>query len=158
MQEIFNFIGDVIARAEFWALSTTGFGVTTLVSLLWNNRTQASLLGQKVIVEGLKKAVTEEINKVSEVQAIVSKQAAMNLELKEAVQVLNANIYILAQAANIGVDNKELIAKNYAKIASALPEVTKLTAEASTTIAETSTKLAELEEQSGLDELIAQVK
>jgi hypothetical protein len=157
MEAIFQFIGNIVQQAEFWAVSTTGFGIVSVVSLLWNNKTNLTMLGQKVAVEGLKKALSEEVSNTSKLSGTVLKQAQTIEDMSKAIQVLNANIYILSQAANIGVDNKQLIQKNYSSIAPVLPEVKVESNIISNNVEQLSAQLKVVEQNSSLEDLLKKI-
>jgi hypothetical protein len=133
MTEIFDMITQLAGQAETWLISTTGFGIAAVVSLLWNNRTQWRLVGQSAILDGIKKELikNEEINGDSTKK--IQSQMDMIKELAKTIKVLNDNIFILTQAANIGVENKTLIAKNYTSVSTEAPKV--VLKEAETTVA-----------------------
>jgi len=133
MTEIFDMITQLAGQAETWLISTTGFGIAAVVSLLWNNRTQWRLVGQSALLDGIKKELikNEEIN--SDSTKKIQSQMDMIKELAKTIKVLNDNIFILTQAANIGVENKTLIAKNYTSVSTEAPKV--VLKEAETTVA-----------------------
>jgi len=158
MNEIFEFVGSVIQQAEFWALSTTGFGLVSVVSMVWNSRTKMSLLGQKVIIEGLKKTLTDEVSNTTVMSKTMLSQASLIEKQSKAIEILNANLFILSQAANIGADNKTLILKNYQLLTTETPVVKVEQTVVSNELELAKAELKTIEEQSSLDELIEQVK
>jgi len=158
MKEVFDFVGSVIQQAEFWALSTTGFGLVSVVSMVWNSRTKVSLLGQKVIIEGLKKTLADEVSNTTTMSKTMLSQASLIEKQSKAIEILNANLFILSQAANIGSDNKALILKNYQLLTSETPVVKVEQTVVSNELELAKAQLNTIEEQSSLDELIEQVK
>jgi hypothetical protein len=133
MTEIFDMITQLAGQAETWLVTTTGFGIAAVVSLLWNNRTQLKLIAQSSILNGIKAEIvkSEEIN--SDSTKKIQAQMDMIKDLAKTLKVLNDNIFILTQAANIGVENKTLIAKNYTTVSAEAPKV--VLKEAETTVA-----------------------
>lgn len=158
MQDVINFVGSLLEQAEFWAVSTTGFGLTAVVSLLWNNRTNLTLLGQKTIIDGLKKQLESEVTQQAQLVKMMSEQSLLLEKQKEQIHVLNSNIYILSQAANIGVDNKQLIAKNFQIVSAQLPQVKQQENVVSKVVKEVVEKIEAVASKSTLDELISKVK
>ena len=67
---------------------------------------------------------------------------------------MNDNLFILTQSANIGVENKEAIRKNYLSMNSSLPVVVEVVEQAKTIITDISDEIKEIKKQSKLDELI----
>jgi len=156
MTEIFDMIAVLASQAETWLVTTTGFGIAAVVSLLWNNRTQLKLIGQSALLDGIKKEIikSEEIN--GESTKKIQAQMDMIKELAKTLKVLNDNIFILTQAANIGVENKTLIAKNYTTISAEAPTV--VVKETQTTVA-IADLVKEVEQTaSTLNSLLEQVK
>jgi hypothetical protein len=156
MTEIFDMIAQLATQAETWLISTTGFGIAAVVSLLWNNRTQWKLVGQSAILDGIKKEIikNEEIN--GESTKKIQSQMDMIKELAKTIKVLNDNIFILTQAANIGVENKTLIAKNYTSVSAEAPKVVLKAEETTVAIADL---VKEVENTtSTLNSLLEQVK
>jgi hypothetical protein len=156
MTEIFDMIAQLAGQAETWLVTTTGFGLAAIVSLLWNNRTQWRLIGQSALLDGIKKEIikNEEIN--GESTKKIQSQMDMIKELAKTIKVLNDNIFILTQAANIGVENKTLIAKNYTSVSAEAPKVVLKEAETTVAIADL---VKEVEQTtSTLNSLLEQVK
>jgi hypothetical protein len=156
MTEIFDMITQLASQAETWLVTTTGFGVAAVVSLLWNNRTQWRLIGQSAILDGIKKEIVknEEIN--GESTKKIQSQIDMLKELAKTIKVLNDNIFILTQAANIGVENKTLIAKNYTSVSTETPTVVVKAVETTVAISDL---VKEVEQTaSTLNNLLEQVK
>jgi hypothetical protein len=158
MQDVFNFVASLLEQAEFWAVSTTGFGLTAVVSLLWNNRTNLTLLGQKTIIDGLKKQLETEVTQQAQIVKMMSEQSMLLEKQKEQIHVLNSNIFILSQAANIGSDNKDLISKNFQIISAQLPQIKRTEPILNTVVKEVVKKIEEVANKSTLDELISKVK
>jgi hypothetical protein len=156
MTEIFDMITQLAGQAETWLVTTTGFGLAAIVSLLWNNRTQWRLIGQSALLDGIKKELVknEEIN--GESTKKIQSQIDLVKDLVKTIKVLNDNIYILTQAANIGIENKTLIAKNYSSISEEAPTVVIKEAEKTVVIADLVQKVEET--ASTLNNLLEQVK
>ena len=57
---------------------------------------------------------------------------------------MNDNLFILTQSANIGVENKEAIRKNYLSMNSSLPVVVEVAKQAKTTITDISDEIKEI--------------
>jgi methyl-accepting chemotaxis protein len=157
MTELMNFMADLLSKAEFWSVSTLGVSVTSILALLWAKRGQLALTASNVIQKGLQ----EEVKSVHQTELLmlsqIEKQKQEIETLVSTVKLLNDNIYVLAQAANIGIENKQLIAKNYLQSNEAVPLVTAAVQVVNTAVKDLTEKAEQIEKKSSLDDLLKKV-
>jgi hypothetical protein len=158
LQFIFDWLYTLATQAETWLISTTGFGIAAVISLLWNNRTQLKILATNTILDGMKGQLVKYESTNAELTSKLDLEVKRVQELLKAMKVLNDNIYILTQSANIGVENKVLIAKNYTSITDVVPVVSSVVRTLDTTVSTVNQELEKLNEQSSLDDLLKKVE
>ena len=157
MDQIIQFLGDLFTKVEFWSVSTLGVGLSSIFSMIWVRRSNLSLVASNVLQKGLKEEIASIHLTDSQLQTSVLSLAQENKELKEQVALLNQNIYILAQAANIGLENKESITRNYLSINNILPEVKVIEVIKDVAIKSITASAEEIKSQSTLNELLKKI-
>jgi gas vesicle protein len=157
MTEVMNFFADLLSRAEFWSLSTLGVSLSSIGALLWARRGQIALTASNVLQKGLKDEISAMAKTESDMKSTIMSQAKQIEDLSALVKLLNDNLYVLAQGANIGVENKQLIAKNYLESNETAPLVQAAKEVVETGIEKLTDKVEALEEQSSLDDLLKKV-
>jgi hypothetical protein len=127
------------------------------MALLWTRRSNLAVTASNILQKGLKSEVSEVAKSNIQMQTSILSQNEQIKELTAHVKLLNDNLYVLSQAANIGIENKQLIAKNYLASNDNAPIV-----EAAKVVAETGVKnlldeAKEIAKKSTIDELLKKV-
>jgi hypothetical protein len=157
MTEIMNFMADLLSKAEFWSVSTLGVSITSILALLWARRGQLALTASNVIQKGLQEEVRAVASSELQLMTKIVEQEKQMKSLTDHIKLLNDNIYVLSQAANIGIENKQLIAKNYLSLNDSSPLVKSAEIVIETAVQELTKKAETIIAQSSLDDLLKKV-
>ena len=157
MNEIIQFLADLLSKAEFWSMSTLGVGLTSVFSLLWVRRGNLALIASNVLQKGLKEEITSLHASEIQMQSTLLSQEQQISQLKGELALLNQNIYILSQAANIGTENKEAISRNYLSINKVAPQVKVAEVTKNVDLVKVSQEIETIKKQSSLDDLLKKI-
>ena len=157
MNEVIQFFADLLSKAEFWSMSTLGIGASSLFSLLWVRKSNLALTASNILQKGLQAEVASVTATNTMLQTTVMSQDQHIQALESQLKVMNDNLYVLAQAANIGIENKQLIAKNYLSVNDSAPLVEAAKVVVNTTVKEITTQAEEVVSKSSLDELLKKI-
>jgi hypothetical protein len=158
MNEIIQFLGDLLSKAEFWSISTLGVSTTSVFALLWTRRSNLALTASNILQKGLKQEISELAKVEMQMQRAMLSQEEEIKGLKTQLSLLNNNIYVLSQAANIGLENKEAIKTNYLAVNTSTPEITDIHHQANDISIKSITEQTEqIQNKSSLDELLKKI-
>lgn len=157
MNEIFQFLADLLSKVEFWSVSTLGIGVSTILATIWVNRSNRSLVKSNLVQKNLELEIKDvKVENKQLKEAVIRQGEAIELLAKQST-VVNDNIYILATAANIGADNKQIVKDNYMTVNKAAPQVKAVEHVKHVVIKELSEKAEEIKSKSSLQDLLKKI-